>query len=869
MAQQVLEGHQPASWEDAITAVANANGVSPLLAIAVAKRESGLNPDASGDGDLEGGPSRGLFQLRPATAQMLGVDPADPLQNITGGVKYLKQLSDRFGGDVSKALMAYNGGPEHIEKGDVSPAAQSYAAEVIASLSQGIRETTPVAPASSHTLADADFSQFGPMSDVMRLQAQGGDPASKEVIHGLDPRTPGGRENLAGMAGAAALTYATGSLATMPGVLPWIARVIGPAIGAATGGATEAAVEQTAGTAPPDPNAVVKAGSGQAALELTGQAAMWLPRHIMKLAAGTRLARPMKGFFEGEKAALKTETREGMAAARDTAEAGVAAAKSQAADFVSDVKRAGLESVRATHGRTAADLADIELRTTKDIGDAQAAYDAILKQPPSVTEAGQATREALAGIPPNHVAAGGTVGPAKKALDIAGQRVADVANQPGSFDSTPIRDSLMSMIREAYPQSVMPKPRQVGFGSLADVRANQGAIGGATAGDMSALQKAIQKSLGASEGQEVAHPIKGVLERVIGLPKQISYADAQALKQLLDEAVNFDSPAKKVVERMTKGVRKTLRESMSQIPGYDEATASYARMASLYRKGVGKKLIKDAAENPDRVAKILNPDQPQNAAKIRDLLVTQGEAGGDVQKGLAAWNAIRSAFTYENVFQGGVEDLSKRVHALVETQPEFAQVVFGDDIGKQILSNLDKIGMAYTEAAAKGVEETTARKAIGEASAAEVGEVGKFSEATARNSIQSLIDRAKALGKTDVRNAIQGYMDRKEALKGAETTFKDSSLGRFAKARSTDQALSDAVRIMMPRTLNRALAMVRFLEGPTAKDLLYYSALSDAGTQRVVNLLLNRSTDRAASAWVREMLPMIVGKPEPSHEPKE
>lgn len=882
MAQQLPEGHQPASWEDAISAIAKANGVPPMLAVAVARKESNLNPDAIGDGDLEGGASLGLFQLRPATAKMLGVDPSDPVQNITGGVKYLKQLSDQYGGDVTKALMAYNGGPEHIERGDVSPAAQAYAAAVIASLSQGVREATTVQPAISHP---TDFKQFGPMSELIKDQALGPSPESRAIMHGLDPRNPEGRQNIAGAIGGAIGTYMTGGLATLPGVLPWVARVIGPALHASVAGATEAAAEQVAGTAPADPNAVVKAGGAQAAYEVGGQMLTWLPRHIGKWAAGTRLAREMKGFFRAteesaaagfraEKEALKDESRAAMDTIRDTSAQRVSRAKSEATEFVESVKRAGVEASRASHARTADRLADLELQTAKDIADAKGAYDALLANPPSVTGAASAARDVLGGLPGLHT---GTIGPAKIALDRAGQRVSDAANQPGSIDAKPIRQALFDMVREAFPSAIAAKPRQVGFSSMA-VQPNKALTGGATSGDLTALQKAVQKALGVSEGQEVAHPIKGVLERAWSLPDTISFADAQALKQLLDESVNYDKAAKKVLERMTKGVRKTLRESMSAIPGYDEATSNYARLASLYRKGVGAKLIKDAADNPDRVAQVLKPDQPENAAKIRDLLVTQSAEGGDPEKGLLAWNAIRSAYTYQNVLQGGIKDLSKRVHELVETQPEFARIVFGDEAAQRILSNLDKIGMAYTEAASKGVEASVTAKALGAAEATEVADVGRQAATTAKESAQGLVERAKTIGREDLRRTAQRYADRKtalretevtagEKLKDAESAFKASSIGRFANVRSNEQMAADAVRLLLPRTLNKSLAVVRWLEGPLAKDLIYYSALSDRGTQRIVNILLNRTPDRAVASWVREMLPMVVGNPAASHEP--
>jgi soluble lytic murein transglycosylase-like protein len=101
-----------------ITAAATANGIDPALLAGLVKQESGFNPNAG-----SGAGARGLTQLMPSTAAGLGVDNVlDPVQSLDGGAKYLKQQLDTFGGDVTKALAAYNAGPGAVQRfGGVPP----------------------------------------------------------------------------------------------------------------------------------------------------------------------------------------------------------------------------------------------------------------------------------------------------------------------------------------------------------------------------------------------------------------------------------------------------------------------------------------------------------------------------------------------------------------------------------------------------------------------------------------------------------------------------------------------------------------------------------------------------------------------------
>jgi len=87
-----------------------AAGIDPVLALAVARQESGFNPSA-----VSKAGAIGVMQLMPATAAQLGVDPYNAGQNIQGGVTYLAQMLSRFT-DPAQALAAYNWGAGNVQK---------------------------------------------------------------------------------------------------------------------------------------------------------------------------------------------------------------------------------------------------------------------------------------------------------------------------------------------------------------------------------------------------------------------------------------------------------------------------------------------------------------------------------------------------------------------------------------------------------------------------------------------------------------------------------------------------------------------------------------------------------------------------------
>ncbi len=117
-------------YDGLVEAAAARNGIDPAVLHGLIQQESGFDPNSQSSAGAVG-----LTQLMPTTAASLGVsDPRNPAQSIEGGARYLAEMMQRFGGNVSDALAAYNAGPGAVQRyGGVPPYAetQQYVSKVL------------------------------------------------------------------------------------------------------------------------------------------------------------------------------------------------------------------------------------------------------------------------------------------------------------------------------------------------------------------------------------------------------------------------------------------------------------------------------------------------------------------------------------------------------------------------------------------------------------------------------------------------------------------------------------------------------------------------------------------------------------------
>jgi soluble lytic murein transglycosylase-like protein/GNAT superfamily N-acetyltransferase len=97
--------------------MASKYGIDPRVFVAQIQQESGFNPSAR-----SGAGAQGIAQFMPATAAGVGLDPSDPYASLEAAARMDAQNLQKYGGDWSKTLAAYNAGPGNVDKyGGVPP----------------------------------------------------------------------------------------------------------------------------------------------------------------------------------------------------------------------------------------------------------------------------------------------------------------------------------------------------------------------------------------------------------------------------------------------------------------------------------------------------------------------------------------------------------------------------------------------------------------------------------------------------------------------------------------------------------------------------------------------------------------------------
>src|SRR5499427_2966613 len=155
----------PGDLIDQTRQAAQAAGIDPDLFARQINQESGFNPQAGSPAGAQG-----IAQFMPQTAQGLGVNPWDPASALPGAANLMKGYLDKYGGDWSKALSAYNAGPGNVDKyGGIPPfeETQRYVQNILGGAQNVVQSAVQQGQTAVNTAAQgvqsavARVSQFG------------------------------------------------------------------------------------------------------------------------------------------------------------------------------------------------------------------------------------------------------------------------------------------------------------------------------------------------------------------------------------------------------------------------------------------------------------------------------------------------------------------------------------------------------------------------------------------------------------------------------------------------------------------------------------------------------------------------------------
>ena len=287
-------------------------------------------------------------------------------------------------------------------------------------------------------------------------------------------------------------------------------------------------------------------------------------------------------------------------------------------------------------------------------------------------------------------AAGVFSGPAKTTLNQLGEAVGKAAESGPALPTKPLLDEA-NALAASYTPNVQGMPSMTVGGQQ---------LPATVAAAIAARNPGILASLPPEQ------TLPGTIGYVQGLLKEsgdtIPYVEVHKMKRLLDDVVNWDKPAKKQIEQVTKGLRQTIRDSLGVHQPYNEANAAYAETVKLFNRGYGPKIRKAALDEPGQFISQISKNDPNRARMLKELLVDTAAQQGPqaAAEGQTAWNAVRAAWTKRNLINGDPTKLAERMSTL---DPEFVTEFYhADPSGRAVYDNLQQIAQAYSQAMAEG-----------------------------------------------------------------------------------------------------------------------------------------------------------------------
>lgn len=705
--------------EDQIRELAQANGIDPDLAVAVARKESSLNPKAVGDG----GKALGTFQLHAGAAQDAGVDRTDPAGNLQGGVTYLKQLHDRYGGDSRKALMAYNGGLDNVDKGTISSAAQRYADDILGSLGRPVLAQQNSGQATADPIADARRLGLveAPADDVPQ---ELGSPLDQPTLRSEQPWDQFWRSmyaaipHVTGMIGGAlggTFGAASGTAAgavTIPGIGAVPGAVTGAALGATAGAGVggmvgrgiQHGIDALIYGKPVHPEGYGEAANEQMLYETVGRAFAGLTGRARGSLAPTTSE-------SAQRMATDRAYNLGLSVGEITDRPGLRRVEAMAQRGIG-----GFSRQKAAQARTDAAATKAVTGILNSVGPPGTSTGAGAVVQDVVTDAATRAARRMEGAVATNLAprtgmgtAGEMAASGVQAGRTAFARQADefgkMVNEAPPVDMTVMHDEAWRLFNEDLMPKLLENP------SLAPktaewqrvVRAYRNA---SKRGEIFVPGGELQKALAEAALDKATYAPLRVLNQVLATPREMSFRGALALRGTLrdagkGEALLAGDAAEGLATYLDtgsrtssfQGIRGLLNETHAP---YEAAAAAYNTNRQLFKTAFIEKV---ADTNPEAVlAGLTTAEGRFNASRIQDLrqvLLALPKTYGtpaEVAQGQKAFDTLRAEWFRREIMQDNVFGMADRMR---KVDPDVLRAWYPDRVGQAVLKQAEITAKAF------------------------------------------------------------------------------------------------------------------------------------------------------------------------------